>query len=141
MAAIKSTREIAQKFIKVTPERTQEYADGVAKPKKDWAQSTEAAESSYEDGVKKAMEKKKFGKGIRNAGNEKYQDGVRKKGATRWGPGVSLSEDAYAKGFAPFRDTIESVQLPQRYAKRDPRNMKRVEAVVLALSRKKDEMN
>ncbi|GAI70545.1 unnamed protein product, partial [marine sediment metagenome] len=39
----------------------------------------------------------------------------------------------YARNFAPYRDAIERATLPPRYAKRDPRNLARVKAVVDAL--------
>ncbi|GAH64795.1 unnamed protein product, partial [marine sediment metagenome] len=55
------------------------------------------------------------------------------KGTARWGPGVSLAQDLYGRNFAPYRDAIERVTLPPRYAKRDPRNLARVKAVVDAL--------
>ena len=55
------------------------------------------------------------------------------KGTARWGPGVVLAQDKYARNFAPFRDAIERVTLPPRFARRDPRNLDRVKAVVNAL--------
>ncbi|MBA7701543.1 hypothetical protein ES703_110283 [subsurface metagenome] len=47
-----------------------------------------------------------------------------------WPVAVAAAEGDYRVGFQPFRDAIASGVLPPRYAKRDPRNMARVDAIV-----------
>lgn len=133
MAFIRSIDKIAEKFATVTPGRSADYQAGVENPRTDWATATAAAESAYEAGVTTAISKKRFGKGVKAAGSGKWQDGAIRKGTMRWGPGVSMARDAYARGFSPYRDAIERVSLPPRYAKRDPRNLARVKAIVDAL--------
>ena len=133
MPPIKSIGDITSKFVDVTPGRSAQYAEGCAKPKKDWEQSTVAAEDSYEDGVQKAIARKAFGKGVKEAGTAKLQDGIQKKGVSRWPVGVRLAGPAFNRGFGPYRDEIERTTLPQRYAKRDPRNIDRVAAIDKAL--------
>lgn len=138
MAAIKSISDISKKFIDVTPGRSAQYEEGVRNPKKDWATATAAAESSFEAGIQKAVQNKSFGKGVKAAGTPKYQKGVVEKGVSRWPVGVSLAQEAFAKGFGPFRDIIERTTLPQRYARRDPRNLARVAAIAKALGDAKE---
>lgn len=138
MAFIRSIEQIANKFATVTPGRTTDYEFGVNNPRKDWGTSTAAAESAYEMGVTQAIAKKRFGKGVKAAGTEKWQRGAITKGTQRWGPGVTLARDDYARGFAPYRDAIERVTLPPRYARRDPRNLERVKAIVNALTAAKE---
>ncbi len=138
MAAIKSMSEIAEKFITVTPQRAQQYAEGVENPKKDWEAGTKAAEGNFEAGIQKAVQNKSFGKGVAKAGNAKYKKGVAEKGVARWPVGVALSKDAFAAGFAPFRDVIERVTLPPRGPRRDPRNLLRVAAITTALGQAKE---
>ena len=140
MAAIASIADISKKFITVTPGRAGEYEAGVRNPKKDWEQATIASEANFEAGVQKAIQAKSFGKGVKAAGNEKYKKGVIEKGVSRGPVGVQLSQDAYATGFGPFRDIIERVQLPQRYPRRDPRNLARVAAITKALGEAKERM-
>lgn len=139
MAFIRSIDQIAKKFAQVTPTRTEDYRFGVENPRKDWAVATAASEGAYEAGVTQAIAKKRFGKGVKAAGTATWQDGAVTKGTTRWGPGVTLSMDKYAKNFAPYRDAIERVTLPPRYARRDPRNLERVKAVVNALIAAKEQ--
>ena len=87
------------------------------------------------------MTKKKFGKGVTAAGDAAWQKGAQEKGTSRWGAGVALSQDKYRQNFAPYRDAIERVQLPPRGPKRDPRNLKRVEAVNAALIAVKEQQS
>jgi hypothetical protein len=133
MAKIRSMEEIANKWATVTPQRVGDYEAGVKAPKADWATSTLAAEDSFATGVTQAIAEKRFGKGVKNAGTEKWQRNAIQKGTARWGPGVAMAEPAYAAGFAPFRDSIERLTLPPRFARRDPRNLSRVKAVVDAM--------
>lgn len=138
MAFIRSIEHIARKFASVTPGRTEDYRVGVENPRRDWGTATVAAESAYEAGVTQAIAKKRFGKGVKAAGTEKWQRGAVEKGTARWGPGVTMAQDIYARNFAPYRDAIERATLPPRYAKRDPRNLDRVKAVVNALTAAKE---
>lgn len=133
MAAIRSIEKIAKKWATVTPTRTESYREGVESPRRDWESATAAAEDSYQAGVQAAIAEKRFGKGVRAAGTDKWQRGALDKGTMRWGPGVAMAEAAYNAGFAPIRDAIERVTLPPRYARRDPRNLNRVKAVVDAV--------
>jgi hypothetical protein len=140
MAHIRSIDAIANKWADVTPMRSGDYAAGIANPRRSWAAATKAAEKSYEDGVSKAVSRKAFGKGVTKAGDEKWLRKATTNGVRNWGPGVSEAKGDYASGFAPYHAAISAVQLPPRYAKRDPRNLNRVKAVVDALVAKKESM-
>ena len=129
MVAIRSAREIAQKWADVTPTRTQFYEAGVRSPKKDWARATGAAEDNYKQAVIKAANEGRFGKGVQRAGTEKWQSKSLSVGAGRWGPGVSVAAPDFEAGFAPFRDAIDKIQLKPRFPKGDPRNYDRVRQI------------
>jgi hypothetical protein len=139
MAFIRPIEAIARKWGTVTPGRTEDYRAGVENPRKEWATSTAAAESAYETGVSQAIAKKRFGRGVKAVGTAGWQTGAVTKGTQRWGPGVTMAQDKYARGFSPYRDAIERCTLPPRYARRDPRNLERVKAVVNALSAAKEQ--
>lgn len=140
MAQIRSVDSIAKKWAEVTPMRSQDYALGIANPRRSWAAATKAAEKSYEDGVTKAIGRKSFGKGVSKAGDEKWSRKASVNGVRNWGPGVAEAQGDYATGFAPYHAAIAAVQLPPRYARRDPRNLARVKAVVDALVAKKESL-
>lgn len=133
MAAIRSIEKIAKKWASVTPGRVGDYQAGIESPRRDWEGATSAAEDSYQAGVTQAIADKRFGKGVRKAGTDKWQQNALQKGGQRWGPGVAMAESDFAQGFGPIRDAIERTTLPPRYARRDPRNLNRVKAVVDAI--------
>lgn len=140
MAFIRSVDSIASKWAEVTPLRAGDYAAGIANPRRSWAAATKAAESAYEAGVTKAIGRKAFGKGVTKAGDEKWSRKASVNGVRNWGPGVAEAKGDYATGFAPYHAAIAAVQLPPRYARRDPRNLERVKAVVNALIAKKESL-
>lgn len=137
MAAIRALDVIAKKWASVTPQRVGDYESGVRSPRADWSRETVAAEPSWAAGVQAAVAAKSFSKGVAKAGTPSWQKGSLEKGTQRWGPGVQIAEGDYSKGFAPYRQAISSVVLPPRFARRDPRNLARVNAIVDALVKTK----
>jgi len=136
MAEIKSLAAIREKYARVTPGRGEDYAAGVAAPRKDWAEATAAAEGAYNAGVQAAIQRKAFASGVKSAGTERWAGRAGTVGVERWGPGVMAGVDAYERGFAPFRETIASTRLPPKYPRGDPRNYERVKALGEALRKK-----
>lgn len=137
MAEIKSIKAITDKWTRVTPGRTEDYKIGIQNPKRDWESETAAAEGNWKAGVDAAQVKGLFGKGVKKAGTKKWQDKSLAKGPGRFAEGVYMAGPDYEKGFAPYRDAIERVDLGPRFPRRDPRNLARVKAVVDALIEEK----
>lgn len=137
MAAIRTIDKIAAKWASVTPLRTEDFREGVSNPRVDWARATGAASDSWKAGVTAAIQANSFAKGVARAGTPAWQEATLLKGVNRWGPGVQLGQDKYARGFAPFRDAIERCNLPPRGPRRDPRNLERVKAIVDCLVKAK----
>jgi len=140
MAFIRSVDQIASKWAEVTPMRSADYAAGIANPRRSWSAATKAAEKAYEDGIAKSIARKAFGKGVGKAGDEKWSRKASINGVRNWGPGVAEAKGDYAAGFAPYQAAIAAVTLPPRYARRDPRNLARVKAMVDALVAKKESL-
>jgi hypothetical protein len=139
MATVKSLDRISKKWLAKSQNATQEYADGVANPRRSWSESTKAAEGAYEQGVQAAIARKAFGKGVTAAGDEKWQKNATEKGPARFASGVALAQSSYESGFAPYRAAIEGLTLPPRGAKGDPKNIDRVRAVADVLHKTKIE--
>lgn len=137
MASIRPIADIARKWASVTPQRSADYEAGVRNPRTDWQRATVAAKDAWKEGVTRAAANDSFAKGVTAAGTSKWQEGSLQKGVVRWGPGVAGAEDLYATGFAPYQAAIERVSLPPRFARRDPRNLLRVAAIVEALVKTK----
>lgn len=133
MLRIKTSKEIAEKYSRVTPGRSADFDAGVKDPNVDWATPTIASEGTYEEGVQQAISEKRFGKGVKAKGTEHWRKKTTEVGITRWPVGVRAAADDYEMGFAKYRDAIERITLPPRYPKGDPRNIERVRAVAEAL--------
>jgi len=134
---IKSALEIAKKWLRVTSARTEDYELGVRNPQKDWAKETADAEDRYEAGLKAAMLRKAFGKGVKKVGTAKQQSKSILKGIPRFAEGVSGAEDDMREGMEPVVSVLSALTLPKRYETGDPRNLKRVEAIMVALHKMK----
>lgn len=137
MAEIKALSAIRDKWTRVTPLRREDYELGIKNPKRDWEQETIAGKGNWKAGVDAAAAKDLFAKGVSLAGTKKWQEKALAVGPARFAEGVYLAGDAYAAGFAPFREAIARVDLGPKFPKRDPRNLERVRKVVDALVKEK----
>ncbi len=133
MANIKPLDRTVKKWIRQSESSEPEYRAGVENPSGDWAEKTAAAEQNYEAGVRAAISRKGFSKGVVAAGTAKWKRNTLEKGPSRWTQGIALGMDAYRKGFQPYHDKIASLVLPARGPKGDPKNIQRVTAVTTAL--------
>lgn len=134
---VKTAKKIAQKWARVTAERTVDYEEGVRHPSKDWEKETVDAEDRYEAGIKASIARKSFGKGVRAVGTAKQQAATILKGITRWPEGVRIAEPDMEKGMEPVVSVLEGLTLPPRFPTGDPRNIERVKAIAAALHKMK----
>jgi len=134
---VKSASDIAKKWARVTPERTEDFEAGVKNPLRDWADETSAAESRYEEGVKASITRKSFGKGVKKCGTARQKSKTILKGIPRWPEGVRGAEADMEAGMKPVVDVLKALTLPQRYATGDPRNIERVKVIQQALHKLK----
>lgn len=133
MAEIRALSDIRDKWTRVTPGRTEDYKLGIKNPRRDWENETLAAKDNWKAGIDAAAGKDLFAKGVKEAGSKKWQDKALKKGPGRFAEGVYIAGDDYQKGFQPYHEAIERVDLGPRFPRRDPRNIERVKVVVSAL--------
>lgn len=129
--------KIAKKWARVTSERTEDYEEGVNNPKKDWETETSGAEERYNAGIKSAMARGAFGKGVRRVGTDKQKSKTIRKGIPRWPEGVRDAEDDMRKGMEPVVKALEGIKLPKRYETGDPRNIDRVKIIQTTLHKLK----
>lgn len=130
---VRALEAIREKWQRVTAQRSADYQSGVENPRVPWDTATKAAEPNYEAGVQAGISKKRFGKGVALAGNEKWRKGALEKGVGRWPTGVAVAGPEFEKGFGPFRAALEAVRLTPRRARRDPSNLVRVQEVCNAM--------
>ena len=133
MPAIKSSAEIAGKWGRVTPQRSQDYQAGVTSPKNSWQEKTSAAEPSWIQGTSEAASRGSFGRGVVKAGDAKWKRKTLDLGVQRWPDGVRKSEADFQTGFNPYRDVIQNTTLPPRGPKGSPTNNERARIMAQVL--------
>jgi len=137
MPATKSASETGKKWKERVAGATDDYIKGVENPNTDWADATEAAKDSYNDGIQTAIAEDRFAKGVRASGTSNWKSKTSSKGRSRWPQGVAVGQADYEKGISPYLDVISSTTLPPRRKKGDPSNIDRVRVLAEALHRKK----
>lgn len=134
---VKSAKEIADKWSRVSAQRDQDYKAGVSDPGVEWARNAAAAEETYVAGVTEAAGRNAFAKGIVKAGDEKWRRKTVEIGTQRWSPGIRAAVQDFETGFEPFREALERVELPPRAPRGDPRNLERVAVVARVLAERR----
>jgi len=133
MPKVKSLSMISEKWARQSAGAGQSYTEGVQNPRRDWATATQEANENYKKSMQASIAQDRFKKGVAKAGTGKWQKGAMEKGPGRWIEGISKSTSAYEKGFDPYRQVIERIQLPKRGPKGDPNNIQRVAVMAKAL--------
>lgn len=133
MPAIKPMGMIADKYVRVTPQRQQDYEAGIrATPPDKWSTATQASQASWSAGVQAAAAAGRFASGVDGKG-AKWQRKALAVGVARFGPGVAAAKDDYVAGFTRFHDVIAATQLDPRGPRGDPRNYNRSQVLGTAL--------
>lgn len=130
--------EIARRFVEFAPGRASRYEAGVRAPTKDWEKETLDAESNYEDGIKKAIARKAFSKGVKKSGTA-HQQAQTIKNIPRWVEGIEGALDVMTAAMEPVVTVMRAIVLPKRYPTGDDRNYAISKHVGQALRKAKEE--
>lgn len=129
--------QIAARFVMYAPGRADRYEEGVRSPAKDWEGETAAAESNYEEGVRKGISRKAFSKGVKKCGTARQQEKTIRN-ISRWSEGISGAGEDMERAMEPVVAVIEATKLPPRYPTGDERNYERSKVVGKALRAAKE---
>ncbi len=133
MPKIRDVGSIAQKWGTVTPQRADQYTQGVQNPKRSWAAGASAAEGNYKISVIEAANAGRYGRGVQKTGDAGWQKAAVELGGARFGTGVQAGIGKYQERFAPFVSVISGTSLPPRGPKGSPANLQRVAVMAAAL--------
>jgi len=131
-------QEIARRFVAYAPGSSDRYEDGVRNPGKDWEKETSEAEGNYEEGIKKAISRKAFGKGVKKCGTARQKEKTIRN-LSRWSEGIQGAEADMATAMESVVTVMRAIKLPPSYPKGDDRNYARNKAVGVALRKAKEE--
>lgn len=133
MHPIKPIEQSADKWVRRASVAAPDYTAGIENPTEPWAQAAQKAEGNYKAGVTAAVAAGRFGKGVKEAGEERWRSNALRKGPGRYTEGVSIAKSDWQAGFAPYQSAIAALTLPDRGPRRDPKNLERVRAITTAL--------
>lgn len=134
---VKSAADIAEKWARVTPQRSGDYEVAATVAGADWAAAAAAAAKAYQAAVQSGNIGQMFAGGVKRAGAEKYNRKVKDVGVIRFGPGVTAAKADMASGMAPMVETIAAVTMPARAPRGDVSNRARSEVFQVALNKKR----
>lgn len=129
---VPSAQSVADKWARRAASAGQDYRLGV-QATTDWAGPTAAAETVYVQAVTEAANAGRFGRGVQNAGTQKWKDRAIAVGAQRFATGVAAAENEYRNAIGPVLDVIRGIDLPPRGPRGDAGNFERSRLVGDAL--------
>ena len=121
----------------MTPGRASYYEAETPAAAAEWESNTVEAGGTYKAGISVAGIEKRFVGGVKRAGAEKFRRKVVAVGVGRYSPGVGAAEADMAKGFGPFRDELDGLEIPDRGPRGAPGNYAIVNKVGDALHKKR----
>lgn len=124
-------RNDPQKWANRSSAAAGDYASGVQSPRRPWAASAAAAADVQAAAIQEAIAEGRYEKGVNKAGDSAWSNGVQNKGRTRYQQGVTVAQNKYQSGFAPYAATLSSMTLSPRGPK--GQNYNRVQEVGDAL--------
>lgn len=135
---VRDLNQSGERFERRAQQAVGEYLDGVEQGA-NWEQAAAAAQGAWGQGVQQAVQRGSYERGVRRAGNTRFQEGVRTKGATRYPQGVAGSGQRWVDGFRPFGDAIAAQNLPRRGPRRSQENRQRMLANLDTIIRVKEQ--
>ena len=134
---IKPLVDITAKWKANVATSERDYKLSIPRAAQSWADNTAAASARYVAALQASFANDSFAKGVTKAGPNKWATRCLLIGSTRWVQGVNAADAAYSAGFAPYRDIIANLTLPERHETGNPLNYERVKAIGTALHARK----
>ena len=103
------------------------YQKGVSGKGSLWSSRTSASEANWQAGVQEAIAKKKFARGVTEAGPSGYDQGVTQKGVANWPTGMQQAGTKYQKKVAKFQPLWDQALPTPKGNRRSPQNLKRIQ--------------
>ena len=137
---VKSLSEAQSNYAQSGSIAATRYKQGVANA--DWksAAESEQAEQNYAEGVQEAIAKKRRQKMIQNVSNAEWQERAKNKGGNAIGSAIQQSGQKWAKGFAPYREVLEGMDLPAKTRDANTNIDNRLKPIVNKMVEKKKEI-
>lgn len=130
---------VVQRWVTGCERNRDRYEEGVKNPKRDWKTQTLNAKNAYYQALDLIRQNRTWEKGVQAVDTAYWQSRTLELGVPRWLPGVQASQGKYANKMQRVLSILQSIQLPDRGPRGDPRNLERVRVIDEALHKAKVE--
>lgn len=132
MVKMPSLEEISRKYKEAVPRVPEAYKKAVSGVT-DWQEKAIGGQSLYEQKMSDRDVLARRGRKLAKVSNEEWRAKAADLGAARIGAGMDKAVDKQRRGYAPYREALASVALPDRTADPMANIDNRAKAVVKAL--------
>lgn len=128
---------IAEKYVRVTQGRAQDYTAGIAATAPaEFESAAIAAADTYAAGVQQAIGENRFAEGLGGSG-ARWRRKSETLGSQRFPTGVAGARDDMAAGVAPYVQELQGITLDPRRPRGDPANLQRVAVIAQRLNQRR----
>lgn len=103
---VRPIQDSQEKFRTRASAAREDYKRGVQGAGQRWADGAAASEEAWRAGTQEAIAQNRFGRGVRAAGPQKYQERAATLGPERFASGVQAGAADWGKNFAPFQQAL-----------------------------------
>lgn len=139
MVNVKSVERAKKNFIAAIPRVSAAYKEGI-QGSSGWKEKAIGAETLYRVRMEEALAAGRRAKALEAVSEEEWKSAAANLGAANIGRGMSAKADKQSKNWAPYRDTLAGLELPEKTADPMTNVTNRVGGVVKAMVDKKREL-
>jgi len=134
---VPSPAAIAEKYVRVTQGRAQDYTAGIAATAPgEFEAAAVAAADTWAAGVQQAVGEGRFASGLSGSG-ARWRRKAETLGSQRFPTGVAGARDDMAAGVAPYVQELAGITLDPRRPRGDPGNLQRVAVIAQRLNQRR----
>src|SRR6266850_2704147 len=122
---VRPVAESQEKFKSRAAGAREDYKRGVTGAGGRWLEGATAGENAWRDGTQEAISQGRFGRGVRAAGAQKYQERASTLGPERFATGVQVGAPEWGKNFQPFAQALSAHTPAARGPRGSDQNMQR----------------
>ena len=138
MVKVKDLTKSKQKYTSIADEAARRYSDSI--PGIQWKEAAKAGQALYEEKMRDPNVLARRSKKIDRVSDDEFKEALRTKGAPRIATGMRAGADKWEKNFTPYKDALETLNLPAKTGDAMANIDSRLKPVVQKMIDKKNEI-
>jgi len=130
---VRDLDNIASKWAERASASSSYYAHGIENPRVPWSKATLNAVERWHRAITAPQVKQTFERGVKGAGDKRWQENAKSKGPARYAEGVAVAKQQFKDRFEPYHKIIKTILLAPRGPRGSEQNLQRVAQVARAL--------